>query len=213
MAEMKMVLVSEHRIMREGLRSCLERLKSVAVVGEAEGGRAAIAAVRRTQPDIVVLDASAGNPAVADVTNQIVRCVPGTKVIVLSGHAHPRYVAEMIEAGAAGFLKKECGFNDLAVALRAVIKGRTYLGPGVKRLKSPARPARNSRGMQLARREVQVLQLMAGGKCTKEVALALGLSAKTVETYRKRIMDKLDVHNVAQLTHYAIREGLTPLDD
>jgi DNA-binding NarL/FixJ family response regulator len=213
MAATKIVLVDDHRIMREGLRSCLARLKDVKVVGEAEGGRAALEVIRCAKPHVVVMDLAVGDLSAAAVVRQVVRMLPKVKVIVLAPHARPRYVSEMLEAGAVGYLKKECGFEDLAVAIRAVVKGQTHLGPGVAPMADSKDAAGTSAALRLAPRELQVLQLMAEGKCTKEVALALDLSVKTVETYRKRIMDKLNVHNVAQLTRYAIREGLTPLDD
>jgi DNA-binding NarL/FixJ family response regulator len=187
-------------------------MKDFEVVGEAENGRQALEVVQRLLPDIVIMDITMADLNGVEATRQIVNQVPGIKIIGLSMHSDSRLVTEILNAGAVGYVKKDCGFEELATAIRGAVKGGVYVcSAAAEGLAIQSTPGHEK--PRLAPRESEVLQLIAEGKNTKEVALALNLSAKTVETYRKRLMDKLGFRNVAELTRYAIREGLTPLGD
>lgn len=213
----RIVLADDHRIMREGLRACLGREKTMEVVGEAENGRQAVELALRLRPDVVIMDISMPDLNGFEATRQILKGSPRTKVVALSMHMEERHVSEMLRAGAAGYLKKDCGFGELVRAVRAVTQGQVYLCPNatgivVQEHVAAAPGSSTSAFSRLAPREREVLQLMSEGKNTKAIALTLDLSVKTVETYRKRLMDKLKVYTVAELTRYAIREGISPLE-
>ena len=214
----RVLLADDHHIVRQGLRSLLDRQKDVQVVGEADNGRAAVQLALKLSPDIVVMDI--GMPALngVEATRQIVSQSPNVKVIALSMHSERQFVARMLEAGASGYLLKDTVFEELAEAIRVVREGGTYLcrritpvvvGDYVKTLK-----ARDLVGVpSLTPREREVLQLIAEGNTTKGTALRLSVSVKTVETHRQHIMEKLGIDSVAELTKYAVREGLTSLDE
>jgi DNA-binding NarL/FixJ family response regulator len=214
---MRILLVEDHRIVRDGLRACLEKEKDMQVVAEAKDGRSAVELAEQHSPGIVVMDV--GLPVLngIEATRQIVSKVPGAKVVALSAHSEKRFVKEMLNAGARGYLIKESAFDELARAIRLVASGRIFLGKGVSGLQENERtdiPARDKSSAYavLTSRERQVLQLLAEGRTTKAIAADLELSVKTIETHRMHIMKKLDIKSVAALTKYAIREGLTSLD-
>jgi DNA-binding NarL/FixJ family response regulator len=211
------VLADDHKIMREGLRLCLGREKGVEVVGEAENGRMAVEMAARLRPDVVIMDISMPDLNGFEATRQIAENSPRTRVIALSVHMEQRHVSEMLKAGASGYLKKDCGFAELVKAVREVHQGNVYLCQDaqvilVKDHVTGGPPAEATAFSRLAPREREVLQLLAEGKNSKEIAIILGVSVKTVETYRKRMMEKLNVYTVAELTRYAIREGISPLE-
>lgn len=218
----RVLIADDHQIVRDGLKSMLAKSLDVEVVGEAENGREAVSLARELGPDVVVMDIGMRELNGIDATRQIVDEVAGTKVIALSMHSDRRYVSEMLAAGASGYLLKDGAFDELASAIRAVADGRTFLSQGVadtvledyrRQLSGSPQtaPAGNSR--PLSGREREVLQLIAEGLSTKEIAARLHLSVKTVETHRRQIMEKLGIYNVAGLIKYAVREGLASLED
>lgn len=212
----KILLADDHAIIREGLRALLEKQPDIEVVGAVEDGRKAMELVGELKPDIVIMDISMPNLNGIDAARKIVGKLGGTKVIALSMHSSRRFVTEMLKAGASGYILKECLFNELIGAIRVVLGGGIYLSPRITgivvgeylRRQMPEQPAAPA----LTEREREVLQLLAEGKGTKEVALQLHVSGKTIESIRRNIMDKLDIHSIAELTKYAVREGLTPLE-
>jgi len=212
----RILLVEDHAIVREGLCSLLEKHSCMEVVGEAEDGRTALELVRELLPDIVIMDITMPNLNGVEATHHVTSEFPQVKVIALSIHSNRRFVTDMLGAGAAGYILKECLFDELVQAIQAVSAGNSYLSPRitsvvvedyVKRLATVA----DSPLLTLTSREREVLQLVAEGKSTKQIALELQVSTKTVEANRRKIMEKLDIHSVAELTKYALREGLTPL--
>jgi DNA-binding NarL/FixJ family response regulator len=212
----RILLADDHGIIRQGLRSLLEKEPDMQVVGEAEDGRRAIELVNECSPDIVIMDITMPNLNGVEATRHITGESSKSKVIALSIHSNRRFVADMLKAGASGYILKECLSDELVQAIRTVSTGGRYLSPRitdvviddyVKRLSTTP----ESRIATLTARERQVLQLLAEGKSTKQIALDLHVSSKTIEANRRRIMEKLDIHSIAELTKYAVREGLTSL--
>lgn len=212
----RILLADDHGIIRQGLRSLLEKEPDMQVVGEAEDGRKAIELVNECSPDIVIMDITMPNLNGVEATRHITGESSKSKVIALSIHSNRRFVADMLKAGASGYILKECLSDELVQAIRTVSSGGRYLSPCitdvviddyVKRLSTTP----ESRIATLTARERQVLQLLAEGKSTKQIALDLHVSSKTIEANRRRIMEKLDIHSIAELTKYAVREGLTSL--
>jgi len=213
----RVLLADDHKIMREGLRSLLAATPGVEVVGEAGDGRTAVQLVLKLMPDVVVMDIGMPDLNGVDATRQIKTRAPRTKVIALSLHSDERFIAGMFKAGASGYLLKDGAFEELAHAIRTVAAGHTYLCPRIARTVvkdylRDAQTAADSGGHALSDREREVLQLIAEGRNTKEIAGRLDVSVKTIETHRTRIMERLGVHSVAELTKYAVREGLTSLE-
>ncbi len=213
----KVVIADDHQIMREGLKTLLEKEPDLKVVAEAEDGRGAVRLVRELQPQVVIIDVAMPDLNGIEAARQITTEYPGTKVIALSMYADKRFVVNMLKAGAAGYLLKDCAFEELIRALRAVLAGKTYLSAAVtdivvKDYMTGASPHEASVFSVLSPREREVLQLMSEGKSTSKIADCLHVSVKTVETHRQQVMHKLNIHSVAELTKYAIREGLTSLE-
>lgn len=213
----KIFVADDHKVMREGLRTLIEKEPGMEVVGEAENGRIMLKLVQKLSPDVVITDITMPGLNGIDATRQIISENPSAKVIALSMHSDKHFVVGMLRAGASGYLLKECAFEEIAHAIRTVIVNKTYLSPGiatvviedyVHRLST----THSSVPSILTPREREVLQLLAEGKTTKQIASCLHISIKTVETHRQKIKDKLDIHSIAELTKYAIREGLTSLD-
>ncbi len=213
----KIILADDHHIMREGLCTLLEKQDDMEIIAQADDGRTAVRLTRELYPDVVVMDIAMPGLNGIEATRQITTEMPEINVIALSMHPDRQFVAEMLKAGAMGYLLKSCAFQELADAIRTVADNRTYLSPKisdvviddyVKRLSID----QISTDSPLSPREREVLQLVAEGKSTKELALELSVSVKTVETHRQQIMKKLKTHSVAELTKYAIREGLTSLE-
>ena len=212
----KILLVDDHQILRSGLRELLGQKTDFEVVAEAENGREAIKLCRELLPNIVIMDITMPDLNGMDATRQIVEECPGTKVIILSVHSEQRFVAEVIKAGASGYILKDCDFNEIISAIDTVSSDRIYLCSPIATvvrndyLKHLTK-AETESSSALTAREREVLQLIAEGKSTKEIAFSFHLSVKTVEAHRQRIMEKLEIRNIADLTKYAIREGLTSL--
>ena len=213
----KILLADDHKIVRDGLKRLLEKHQNTLhVVGEAEDGRRALKAVRDLKPDVVIMDVAMPGLNGIEATRQLVAERPDLKIIALSMHSERKFVTEMLKAGAAAYLLKDCAFEELVTAVQTVVTGKIYLSPGIAGvvIENYVRNAPHvdrSVFSLLSDREREVLQLMAEGKSTKEIAVHLNVSIKTVETHRANIMTKLDIHNIAELTKYAIREGLTSL--
>jgi DNA-binding NarL/FixJ family response regulator len=215
MKTIAVLLAEDHQIVREGFRSLLKHEPDIKVVGEAENGRQAIALVKKLRPAVVVMDIAMPLLNGLEATRQIRKEYPDTKVIILSAHSDDAYVEQVIELGGAGFLLKQASSHNLATAIREVQKGNTYFSPDVsRRLRSRDQKSQDREGNfkkksnRLSSREVEVLQLIAEGKPNKQVAAELGVSFKTVDKHRQHLMGKLDIHDVAGLTRYAIAEGI-----
>jgi two-component system, NarL family, response regulator NreC len=219
------LLVDDHKIVREGLRSLLEAEDDFRVIAEAADGRAAVELAREHSPAVVVMDIAMPQLNGIEATRQIINSLPRAKVIALSMHSDRRFMSEMLRAGASGYLLKDAASEELIQAIRTVVDGKVYLSPQItdvvvddylRRLPDGGAiaPAVGGRGAfaVLTAREREVLQLMSEGKATKQIAMILHVSIKTVETHRRQLMEKLDLHSVAELTKYAIREGLTTVD-
>lgn len=217
----RVLLVDDHQIVRDGLRSLLDKQLDIQVVGEAENGREALESARALRPDVVVMDIGMRELNGIDATRQLKAEHPEMRVVALSMHADRRYVSEMLAAGASGYLLKDSAFEELTQALRSVASGQMFLSKGVSgtvlddyiRRLTETTSSTPSGGRALSPREREVLQLIAEGASTKEAAARLHLSVKTVETHRRQIMDKLGIYNIAGLIKYAVREGLASLDD
>lgn len=211
---MRIVLVDDHEIVREGMCALLQRCPDIEVVGQAGDGRTAVALVQKLQPDIVIMDIGMPNLNGIDATQQMLAENPHLKILALSTHSDAWMVAKMIRAGAKGYMLKESAFSELANALQAIMEGKTYLCSQiasvvftdyVNMLTNPTWAA----GEPLTTREREVLQLVAEGHTTRQIAKILGLSPKTVDSHRDHIMKKLNIRTIAGLTKYAIQEGLT----
>jgi DNA-binding NarL/FixJ family response regulator len=213
----KVLLVDDHAIIRQGLSSLLEKQPDIEVVGGVEDGRQAIETVRKLNPDLVIMDISMPNLNGIDATRKIAEEIGSVKIIALSIHSSKRFVAEMLKAGASGYILKDCLFDELIEAIRTVLGGGIYLSPKITGIVIDDYVQRlskqyQSNGPVLSDREREVLQLLAEGRSTKQIALSLHVSAKTIESNRRNIMEKLRINSVAELTKYAIREGITPLE-
>lgn len=213
----RILLADDHKITRQGLRSLLEKQDDMEVVAEAEEGRTAVRLAREFSPHIVIMDVSMPDLNGVEATRQIVERTPDVRVIALSMHSDSLFVTEMLKSGASGYLLKDCAFEELTLAIRAVADGKTYLSPSISGVVVDDYLHRLSKTAYagpdiLTNREREVLQLLAEGNSTKKIALKLHISVKTVESHRRQIMDKLDIDSVAELTKYAIRKGFTSLE-
>ncbi len=210
----RIVLADDHQLVRSGLRALLEQQGDLAVIGEVGDGREAVRSARELRPELVVMDLEMPGLNGVEATRLIVSEVVGAKVLSLSMHSSPRFVEAAFAAGAAGYLLKDSTTEELVRAVRTVLSGRTYVSPAISDAAIGRRgsPAGASAFTLLTGRERQVLQLLAEGCTTEQIANRLCLSAKTVYYYREQVMDKLAIRSVAGLTRYAIQEGLTPAE-
>ena len=216
-ATTNVLLADDHQLMRQGLRSMLDEQEGLHVIGEADDGRTAVRLVKELRPDLVIMDVTMPDLNGIDATRQIIDRVPSVRVIALSAYADRRLIAEILKAGASGYLLKESAFEELSETIRTAAAKKVYLSPKiaaelvddyVRMSKDPGPSVFES----LSPREREVLQLIAEGHSTKEVARTLKVSVKTVETHRRQLMNKLELFSVAELTRYAIREGLVSLE-
>jgi two-component system, NarL family, response regulator NreC len=211
----RILLVDDHELMREGLRSIVEKDESMKIVGEASSGREAVALARTLEPDVVVMDVGMKDLNGIDATRQIRGELPNIEVIVLSSHSDSRYVSAMLEAGACGYVLKANAYADLLRALQAARQHKSFLCADVTQavVDASVHGSRSTRAPSaLSDREREVLQLLAEGLSSPQIGTRLYIATSTVETHRRSIMHKLDVHSVADLTKWAIREGLTELE-
>ena len=214
------LLAEDHMIVREGLKKLLEAEDDIVVVGEAADGRKAVELTQKLHPAVVVMDIAMPHLNGLEATRQILKTDPGVKILILSAHSDDAYVESVTSLGAVGYLIKQTSAHFLSEAIREVHKGNTFFSPDVaKRFHKRQQESLNRKGLpkdnaaQLSSREVEVLQLIAEGEANKQIAEALSISIKTVETHRTHVMQKLGVHNVAMLTKYAIREGFTSVEE
>lgn len=216
MSTLRIVLAEDHTLVRAGIRALLEQLEDVKVVAEAADGREALDAIKAHQPDIVLMDIGMPNLNGLDATARVSQSFPAVHVIILSMHAHEEYVWQALHAGAVGYLLKDAGTSEVEFAIRAVARGETYLTPVVSKhvVESYIRrfSGETSRRERLTARQREILQLVAEGHSTKDIAQLLHLSAKTIESHRAQLMEQLDIHDLAGVVRYAIRIGLVSLE-
>jgi DNA-binding NarL/FixJ family response regulator len=213
MNRIKVLLAEDHTFVREGFRKMLELESDFEVVGEADNGRQAVALARKLLPDIVMMDIAMPRLNGLEATRQMLKSNPAIKVIMLSAHSDDAYISEAAKSGASGFLIKQSSGQSVCHAIREVQKGNSYFSPSVaKRLRDRNITSKDSSLLvnrnQLSSREIEVLQLIAEGKANKQTASELGISIKTVEKHRENLMAKLDIHDTAGLTRYAIGSGI-----
>jgi len=213
----RVLLADDHKIFRDGLRTLIDKESGMEVVAEAENGRKAVKLAEKMAPNVIVMDVTMPDMNGIEATRKIMAGLSHVKVIGLSMHSDRRFVLGMLEAGASGYLLKDCAFGELANAIRQVTTGRTYLSPSiadvvVKGYLNKALTASQTVHSILSPREREVLQLIAEGLSAKEIAAHINLSIKTIETHRRNIMEKLNMHSIAEVTKYAVREGLVTLD-
>jgi DNA-binding NarL/FixJ family response regulator len=215
MKQITVLLAEDHMIVREGFCKMLELENDFKIVGEAQDGRTAVALVKKTHPDVVLMDIAMPLLNGLEATRQVLEAIPTTKVIMLSAHSDDAYVKNAVESGAVGFLLKQTSAHDVCRAIREVQIGKTFFSPSISRRQDRLNPpSLNPAGRlkkktaQLTSREVEVLQLIAEGKANKQTASELGIGVKTVEKHREHLMQKLDIHDTAGLTRYAISAGI-----
>jgi DNA-binding NarL/FixJ family response regulator len=215
MKKITVVVAEDHMVVREGFRRMLELEPDIEVVGEAENGRQAVALIKKLHPAVALMDIAMPLLNGLEATRQVRKDVPDTKVLILSAHNDDAYVEQMIAMGASGFLLKQTSAHDVCKAIREVAKGNTFFSATVaRRLQVRDQNSTDRDGSfkkksnQLSSREMEVLQLIAEGKPNKQVAAELGVSFKTVDKHRQHLMGKLNIHDIAGLTRYAIAEGI-----
>ena len=211
----KILIADDHGILRQGISSLIEKHADMQVVGEADNGQMAVELTRKLRPDVVVMDISMPVLNGIEATRQIKSELPDVKVLALSVHTEKEFVLDILKAGVSGYMLKECVFSDLVNAIKVIIAGQSYLSPQIASIvmngivKNGAPKVVSGDSVIFTARENQILQLLTGGSSAKQIALELGVSVKTVEAIRRHIMEKTKIDNLAELTKYAIREGLT----
>jgi len=215
MKKITVLLAEDHMIVREGLRKMLELDGDFEIVGEAQDGRKAVALAKKFHPDVVLMDIAMPLLNGLEAARQLQKELPNTKVLMLSAHSDDAYVQNATDAGAVGFLLKQTSAHDVCRAIREIQAGKTFFSPAISKRQDRLHPqALNRAGVlkkqvaQLTSREMEVLQLIAEGKANKETASELGIGIKTVEKHREHLMTKLDIHDTAGLTRYAISAGI-----
>jgi DNA-binding NarL/FixJ family response regulator len=215
MTPIRVLLADDHALVRAGMRSLLNAMADVAVVGEASSGEEALELAGRERPDIVLMDIAMKGMSGLDAAARLRELHPEVRVVILSMHAGEEYVLKALRAGAVGYLLKDAATGELELALRSVMRGESWFSPAVSRQVVEGyvqRVGGEAVADTLTARQREVLKLVAGGKSTKEIAYQLKLSVKTVETHRAQIMERLGIRDVAGLVRYALRTGLVPPD-
>lgn len=214
MTPIRILLADDHTLLRAGIRSLLEKMHGVKVIGEAADGREAVALVKAESPNVVLMDVAMAGLNGLEATVRILKDHPQTRIIILSMHDNEEYVLQTLRAGAAGYLLKDAATVELELAIQSVARGETYLSPAISRRVIDDYVGRTTghKGLTdiLTSRQREILQLIAESKSTKEIAFLLNLSVKTVETHRTQLMERLNIHDVAGLVRYAVRIGLIP---
>ena len=215
MKKISVLLAEDHMIVREGFRKMLELEGDFTIVGEAADGRAAVALIKKLHPEVVLMDIAMPLLNGLEATRQALKLAPATKIIMLSAHSDDAYVQNATDSGAVGFLLKQTSAHDVCRAIREVHGGKTFFSPAIARRQDRLNPQsvdrqglRKGKAVELTSREMEVLQLIAEGKANKETAAELGIGLKTVEKHREHLMEKLDIHDTAGLTRYAISTGI-----
>lgn len=212
MSAIRVVLADDHALVRAGIRALLEKLPGIEVVGEADNGRQALELIKAISPNLILLDISMAELGGLEALPRIVKDFPAVKVLILSGHANEEYVLRALRTGAAGYMLKDAATAELRLAIDCVIQGKTYLSPSISRTVIDSYTERVgppfSTLEQLTPRQREILQLVAEGKNTKEIAHLLGISIKTVEAHRLQLMARLSIHDLPGLVRYAVRSGL-----
>ena len=213
--KIRILLVDDHNVVREGLKVLIEAAADMEVVGQAENGRAGVALAKKLVPDVIVLDIIMPLLNGVEATRQLVRSLLEPKILILSTYSEDEQVQQLIEAGASGYVVKQSAAGELLAAIRAIYSGRGYLSPAVcKSVMDECRQSlkrkrtENPEGTRLTSRETEILQLIAEGYANKQIADQLGINLKTVEKHRQELMDKLNIHNIASLTRYAVSHRL-----
>jgi DNA-binding NarL/FixJ family response regulator len=214
---LRVLIADDHKLIRQGLRALLDKESNIEVIAEAGTGWETIRMVQDMSPDLVIMDVAMPDLNGIEATRQVIGINPNIKVLALSMYKDRRFIVGMLKAGASGYLLKDGAFEELVHAINIVAAGQTYLSPAaantiVKEYIRQARDTDFSAFSVLTPREREVLQLLTEGHTVRQIATELSLSMKTIETHRKQMMDKLDIHSIAELTKYAIREGLTSVD-
>ncbi len=218
MGIIRVLLAEDHTIVRKGLRSLLDAEADIEVVGEAEDGRQAVEKAQQLRPDIVLMDITMPGLNGLEATRQLKKYCPEVKVVALTVHTNEEYILQVLRAGADGYLVKQAAVEELILAIQAVCRGDSFLSPSISRkvIEEYSRRAEASAPEdnyeQLTGREREVLQLVAEGRSNREIAETLHVAVKTVEAHRSNLMDKLDIHNTADLTRYALRKGVIAED-
>jgi DNA-binding NarL/FixJ family response regulator len=214
---MRILIADDHGIMREGLRSLIEKQDDMEVVGEAVDGRMVVELARELSPDVIIVDITMPNLSGVDAARQILKENRDARIIALSMHSNKLFVTKMLQTGVLGYVLKSYLFDELVKAIYAVAANRYYLSPQITDVLvedciSKVPEVCESSSERLTERESQMLQLLSEGQSSKQIALRLGISPKTADAKRRQIMDKLGIYSVAELTKYAVREGLTSLE-
>jgi DNA-binding NarL/FixJ family response regulator len=226
MSSIRIILADDHALVRGGIRALLDKLPGIQVIAEASDGREALRLVEIHRPDIILMDIAMAGMNGLEATLRLARDYPGVRVIILSMHTNEEYVLKALRLGASGYLLKDAGITELELAIKSVAQGETYLSPPVskhviasymKRVGDTPAGANNldpeNALDKLTLRQREILQLIAEGQTTQEIAQKLNVSVKTVETHRMQLMERLDIHDIASLVRFAIRVGLISLDD
>jgi two-component system response regulator NreC len=212
----RIILADDHQIIRDGLKALIEQEKTFELIGEASDGRTTVQLTQKLNPDLVIMDISMPGLNGMEAAIQILESNPGIKIIALSVHAEKQFVAGMLRAGASAYLLKDCAFRELKEAVTLVMQNQIYLSPKIsgiiiKDYKEKLIKENHSVFSVLTKREREVLQLLAEGKTIKQIAGNLFISAKTVETHKQNLMNKLSVYNLPDLVKYAINQGIVSL--
>lgn len=224
MTPIRLLLADDHTLVRGGIRALLNQLEDVEVIAEANDGREALSMIASHQPDIVLMDIAMSGMNGLEATMRVTRDFPEIRVIILSMHTNEEYVLQALRSGAVGYLLKDAGISELEMAIAAVSQGETYLSPPVskhvisgyvRRVGADVQEKLDSQPTleRLTMRQREILQLIAEGYTTQEIANLLNISVKTVETHRMQLMDRLDIHDIAGLVRFAIRVGIISLEE
>ena len=218
MKPIRILLVEDHALVRAGIRSLLQSTDAVQVIAEASNGREALVEAEKHMPDVVLMDIAMKGLNGIEATSRLIQSCPKIRVLILSMHMNEEYILQALRAGAAGYLLKDAEISELEFAIRAVVQGKTYLSPSIaEHVVEYVRFAENhtstSSQDRLTPRQREVLQMIAEGNTTKEIAEQLHISVNTVETHRRQLMETLNIHDIARLVKYALRTGLTSSEE